>query len=161
MGWMLLAYEIVVGSGGVQPPPPPWFSLLPLPAHPESAATSKALATAPRRPFMQRDGAPVNSVPVLERRLERRQVRELFGELLQAVENAAHFALRPLELLRAHLGERGAQLIVQSHQPLDPRHARFRHTPVDLAREVDDLICLPNLFFHGYLHAGQRMRPRA
>src|SRR5678815_1217740 len=120
MGWMLLAYEIVGTSGGVQPPPPPWFSfLLPLPAHPESAATSRTLATAPRRPFMQRDGVPANSVPVLESRLERGEVRELFGEPLQAVEDAAHFALRPLELLRAHLGERRPQLIVQSHQPLD------------------------------------------
>src|SRR5690242_4063089 len=59
------------------------------------------------------------SVTGLERGLERGEVRQLFGQALQALEDARHLALRPLELLVAHLSERAAQLVVEADEALD------------------------------------------
>ena len=67
-------------------------------------------------------------MPVLERGLEGGEVAELGRQPLQAVEDARHFALRPLDLLHADLGERAAQLIVEPDESLDSGDARFRRS---------------------------------
>src|SRR5581483_1353274 len=88
----------------------------------------------------QRSGG--GSVTGFERRLEGREVVQLVGETLQALEHPVHLALCPLELLRAHLRERAAELIVRRHQAVDPGETGLRDAAVDLTREVDDLIRL-------------------
>src|SRR5206468_435069 len=59
------------------------------------------------------------SVPLVEHGLERRQVRELVRQAPEGLEDAGDLALGPLELLRGHLRERAAQLIVEGDHALD------------------------------------------
>src|SRR5262249_28388999 len=91
---------------------------------------------------------PERSVPGLERRLERGEVLQLVVQPAQALEHAVHLALRPLELLRAHLRAGVAQLIVERDEPVDAGDTRLGDATVDLAREVDEVIGLADHLFH-------------
>src|SRR5206468_1103110 len=92
------------------------------------------------------------SVPLVEHGLERRQVRELVRQAPEGLEDAGDLALGPLELLRGHLRERAAQLIVEGDHALDAGDTGIGDAAVDLAREVDELIGL----VHHLVHEGLR-----
>src|SRR5262245_57651939 len=168
---MLLAKETVDCFGGVHggfgglPPPPE-----PLPAQPLSTQqTSRAPAApglrmptpSPRicsppplarpRGEIKEQSANCGSVTGLERGLERRQVLQLVGKAAQAVEHAVDLALCPFELLRTHLGEGAAQLVVQRHESVHARDTGLTDAAVDLAGEIDELIGLANHLFHRIL----------
>src|SRR5262249_51208884 len=84
-----------------------------------------------------------------ERGLERSQVLELLGELLEALDHARRLTLGPLDLLMRHLAERHAKLVVEPDEPFDTsRDARIRDPAVDVAREIDDLIGLSQHLVH-------------
>src|SRR5947207_343867 len=70
------------------------------------------------------------------------------------------FALRPLDFLEAHLGERAAKLVVETHESLDPGNSGIADAPIDLTREVDDLIGLPHHLVHHVLQRSEAKSPR-
>src|SRR6185295_7376773 len=110
---MFVAWDTVGVGGFLQllpppPPPPPPPSLEPPPAHAESPQTaSRNKAVAADRIRAKAVYRATRSVTGFERRLQRREVSQLIGELLQAVEDARDFTLRPIDLLRRHLRQRG------------------------------------------------------
>src|SRR5213594_3071025 len=91
------------------------------------------------------------SVSLVEHGLQGGQVRELLRQTPEALEDAGDLALGPLELLRGHLRERAAQLIVEGDHALDAGDAGVGDAAVDLAREVDELIGLAHHLFHRFL----------
>src|SRR2546427_7464264 len=88
------------------------------------------------------------SVTRLERGLQCREVIQLIRQPLETVEDTVHLTLRPFQLLRTHLGEGAAQLIIDGDEAIDTREPGFRDAPVDLAGEIDDLIRLAHHLFH-------------
>src|SRR5438093_1692135 len=81
---------------------------------------------------------------------------ELVGQTAEALEDPVHLPLGPFELLRADLGERAAQLIVEGDKAVDARDAGIRDAAVDLAREIDELIGLAHHIFHPNSSVGCR-----
>src|SRR5262249_37987456 len=61
----------------------------------------------------------LGSVTGFESCFEGRQMVQLVGEALETLEDSIDLTLRPLQLLRAHLGERAAQLIIDGDQAID------------------------------------------
>src|SRR5262245_29492764 len=88
-------------------------------------------------------------VPRAERGLERGQVLELLGELLEALDHSRRLTLGPLDLLMRDLAERHPELVVEANEPFDTsRDAGIRDPAVDVAREIDDLIGLSQHLVH-------------
>src|SRR5436305_258056 len=94
-------------------------------------------------------GGYANANVLSARRRQGSVVRQLVGARPQALQHAAHLALRPLELLLAHLPEGAAELIVEADEAFDAGDAGLGDAAVDLVGEVDDLIGLAHHVFHG------------